>query len=290
MTKERMRRWRWCEREDAALDQLHDARAEKLYLRGLRKYMDYETGVVGIQRGVSHQMFIELLEERRERGSTAGGYRPDRYQIIRLLDKLEKVGLITRIPGEKRNSPMVFRLDLADTALIRPNEERTMSALPAPHLANLDEVGLSVTMNAQRAHYEERTTSGISGFISNSKELDCASAEAPVVHRATFKIPDCPHQQIIDLYHKRLPELRRIKAWGDKRKTTLRSAWRQSRQHQSLAFWEGYFGKVKQSDFLMGRISGSDGRTFDCDLEWLVKYSNLVKVVEGKYDNKGRLV
>lgn len=247
--------------------------------------MDFATGVVGGKRRVSYQMFKELLEERRERGSTVSDYVPDRFQINRLLGKLEKVGLITRLPRVMRTSPMLFRLDLASTDVVRPDEERTMSALAGAHYANPHEDYVSDGVNTRGAHYEERTTSGTSGYISNSNELDSPSGEAPVVNRVTPKKPDCPHKQIINLYHEVLPQLRQMKAWGDKRKGYLRSTWRQSRQHQSLDFWAGYFAKVARSDFLMGRVVGSDGRGFDCDLEWLVKYSNLVKVVEGKYEN-----
>lgn len=54
------------------------------------------------------------------------------------------------------------------------------------------------------------------------------------------------------------------------------------KKRQSLEWWHGYFVKIRGSDFLMGKSNG-----FRADLEWLTIEGNLVKVIEGRYDNKG---
>lgn len=91
-------------------------------------------------------------------------------------------------------------------------------------------------------------------------------------------IASCPHEEIVNLYHSKLPSLRKMKIWNDKRQKALRTRWRENPKHQSLEFWEGYFNYVSQSPFLMGNANN-----FQADLEWLVNASNFVKVVEGKY-------
>jgi len=92
------------------------------------------------------------------------------------------------------------------------------------------------------------------------------------------KIPNCPHQKIIDLYHETLPELRTVRIWNDNRKRLLASRWKESKKRQSLEWWKGFFEYVKDSPFLMGRKTD-----FEADLEWLIRPQNFAKVVEGKY-------
>jgi len=96
--------------------------------------------------------------------------------------------------------------------------------------------------------------------------------------------PPCPQQAIVDLYHATLPTLRRVKDWSEERQGYLRARWRESPDRQNLDWWQGYFEHVGGSDWLMGRRPGGNGRPFDCDLEWLVRPTNFVKVLEGKYD------
>lgn len=96
--------------------------------------------------------------------------------------------------------------------------------------------------------------------------------------------PSCPQKSIVALYHEMLPELRTVREWNDTRSRMLAKRWKESKDRQTLDWWKGYFSYVKQSDFLMGRVTGSNGRAFDCDLEWLISPKNFLKVIEGKYE------
>lgn len=98
--------------------------------------------------------------------------------------------------------------------------------------------------------------------------------------------PDnCPHSEIVAAYHRALPSLTRVREWTPARQDLLRSRWRENPERQSVVWWEEFFAYVGKCDFLMGRVHTRDG-TFECDLEWLVKPKNLLKVLEGKYENK----
>lgn len=88
----------------------------------------------------------------------------------------------------------------------------------------------------------------------------------------------CPHEQIIKAYHDKLPTLRKVKVWNDQRKKFLRSRWRESPKHQTVEFWESLFDHISQSPFLIGNVND-----FQCDLEWIVRPTNFVKIIEGKY-------
>jgi hypothetical protein len=94
--------------------------------------------------------------------------------------------------------------------------------------------------------------------------------------------PPCPHQDIISLYHATLPGLPKIQKWSDRRKRLLQARWREDREHQSLEWWKGYFLRVKECGFLCGE----NDRGFRADLEWLLVEKNMIKTIEGKYNNR----
>lgn len=102
--------------------------------------------------------------------------------------------------------------------------------------------------------------------------------------RQKSSVPACPHQAIVDLFHKALPELPAVAILNDSRKRTLQARWRESDVHRDLEFWAEYFCSVKASAFLMGNVPGRNGgKPFRATFDWLIAPSNFVKVVEGNY-------
>jgi hypothetical protein len=116
---------------------------------------------------------------------------------------------------------------------------------------------------------------------SPSPPQQIGTPDKPEVPDTFDKVPLCPHQEIIGLYHKILPELTAVRIWSDSRQAFLRSRWREDPARQELKWWEDFFQKVKASDFLMGRV-----KEFKVDLEWLVRPTNFIKVIEGKFKNR----
>jgi hypothetical protein len=106
-------------------------------------------------------------------------------------------------------------------------------------------------------------------------------------------LPDCQHQAVIDLYHQQLPTLRRVEVWNAARQGYLRQRWREVAAELGkdkpisasavLDWFNDFFGHIQKSRFLVGKVSGKDGRAFTADLEWILKPSNFAKIVEGKY-------
>lgn len=94
--------------------------------------------------------------------------------------------------------------------------------------------------------------------------------------------PECPHQEIIDLYHQILPELTRVKNWNAARQALLRQRWRESKERQTLDWWSNFFSSVRR----MPHLLGENDRGWTADLEWLIRPTNIVKVEEGKYLKK----
>ena len=106
-------------------------------------------------------------------------------------------------------------------------------------------------------------------------------------------LPKCSHQEVIGLYHKHLPTLRKVEVWNDARKGYLRQRWREVAEELSkektiqvsdiLEWWSDFFTHIGTSKFLTGRVNDKSGRTFTADLEWILKPSNFAKIIEGKY-------
>jgi hypothetical protein len=93
--------------------------------------------------------------------------------------------------------------------------------------------------------------------------------------------PDaCPHKEIVALYHEVLPELRSVRAWNATREKHLRARWREDKRRQSLSWWREYFTRVKASSFLVGKKTD-----WSADFDWLIRPTNMAKVLEGKYDD-----
>jgi uncharacterized protein YdaU (DUF1376 family) len=107
--------------------------------------------------------------------------------------------------------------------------------------------------------------------------------------------PDCPHEQIVALYHEALPDCPRVAEWNDARRAYLRNRWREKSKpngksqgyttvEDGLVYWRRFFTYVAQSSFLTGKEEGREGRPpFVATLEWLVRPKNFVKVIEGTY-------
>lgn len=98
---------------------------------------------------------------------------------------------------------------------------------------------------------------------------------------------NCPHQEVIALYHKHLPMCPAVRIWDQRRRTLLKQRWVEDKERQDLEWWQGYFEHVATSAFLTGGIEGSNGRPpFVATLEWLLRPSNLIKVYENQYHDK----
>lgn len=113
---------------------------------------------------------------------------------------------------------------------------------------------------------------------------------------AQRKVPDCPQERILAMYHRKLPMLTTHNTWSGTRADHLRARWRwlmtengsdgnplATTTEEGLAFFSDFFDLVNDCPFLLGQADTRDGRPFTVDLEWLVKPGNWAKVLDGKY-------
>ncbi len=106
---------------------------------------------------------------------------------------------------------------------------------------------------------------------------------------------DCPHQEILKLYHQHLPNNPKVKVWTEGRRKLLQTRWREcmkpvgnvfgyASREEGLAKWGEFFSIVGDSAFLTGQVPGRNGGPpFLPDLEWLLKPTNFAKVLENRY-------
>lgn len=93
------------------------------------------------------------------------------------------------------------------------------------------------------------------------------------------KSKSIPVQKIIDEYHRILKDLPNVAAITDKRRASIQARWNAGMD--SLDQWQQYFTFASESDFLMGKV----GKPWKADIDFLLRESTVVKMMEGKYHN-----
>jgi len=92
------------------------------------------------------------------------------------------------------------------------------------------------------------------------------------------------YQLVVDEFNSKLSELGEVKVLSDKRKAWIKGAIKQMEKTDNdftkIETWVRYFDYVSGIDFLMGRKTD-----FTATFDFLVNKNNLLKVVEGNYDN-----
>lgn len=94
----------------------------------------------------------------------------------------------------------------------------------------------------------------------------------------------CPQSEIVTLFNEIFPNSPKPRSWDGDRAQNLRARWNEDEKRQNLDWWERFFNWIKKSPFLMGEIEPRQGfKRFTLKLDWLVKKSNFLKVLEGDY-------
>jgi hypothetical protein len=112
------------------------------------------------------------------------------------------------------------------------------------------------------------------------------------------KLPTCPTQTLIDLYHEILPELPRAVLLTVARKKALAKTWawvltstkagnvrRATTADEAVEWFRGYFTRARDNDFLMGRGHKSPGHEgWECSLDFLLTDKGMAHVIEKTRD------
>lgn len=131
-------------------------------------------------------------------------------------------------------------------------------------------------------------------LLKTSQKISTATAvEVDKRSLADLKIPACPQQEIIGLYHEHLPLCPKVREWNNARQGYLKSRWREKAlerhwksKQEGLAMFAKLFDFIGESKFLTGKVQAQrDKPPFVATLEWIVRPNNWAKIIEGKYHN-----
>ena len=189
-----------------------------------------------------------------------------------------------------------------DTVSIGYHNRTDTVSIPYPDPINT--VGIPPAEEEEEREEEDNSTLTSFECLSESAPLPDAPAsepdeknpridlDRPDPHTRPGEIP-CPHKRIIEVYEAILPELPRVRVWRAQQGADLRARWREklregkfSDEESGVDYFRRFFGYVRRSEFLMGRRSGRDGRTFRNCLAWMVKAKNFDGIVDGKYHDQ----
>lgn len=117
--------------------------------------------------------------------------------------------------------------------------------------------------------------------LANPEKSESKANHKPITNNHKLDKDIC--QQVADEYNSALPELGQVIKLSDKRKAQIKAAIKEmagtKHQFEKIDTWIKYFNYVNNSDFLMGRSSD-----WKASFDFLINKSNLLKVVEGKYE------
>lgn len=236
----------------------------------------------------------------------------DGINIGAMLDWLQSHGFILRyeISGRHYISVLGFARHQ------NPHKNEAPSEIPAPpdnivanqrvESARCDDATTSDFLGSPRADSCNLTPDSLNPVVSDEANASSSSlggdggpAEGfAIVDGQAASLPACPYDDIVDAYHKALSELPAVKLRDGKtweaRKRAMRERWRwvlsSSRSDgkrraetvdQALDWMRGFFGRVRDNDFLMGRSQRSgDHANWRCDFDFLLTEKGLRQVIE----------
>lgn len=258
----------------------------KLYAY-IRSKMNIETKISGLDSKFSTQAFRELLSipetQGRHKNRAKESTKIDTTVVNRRLNYLERIGLIKR---RKDLGYFVFEHLMP----LMPQSVQNMTTG-----RRQDDDRMTTSMTTRKKANNSMNKKGNENMNTDMTELSCCD-DAPMTtqpHRykdikikdnntlsdervsSKDKTKEVPYQKIVDLYHETLPELPKVLKITEDRKRHLNARWK---EHPDLDFWRDYFSKVKEKDFLMGKV-----KNWKADFDFLINEKKFIKILEGGY-------
>jgi hypothetical protein len=116
-------------------------------------------------------------------------------------------------------------------------------------------------MDCNREYIEQRkehTSNESSEDESDDSGVDDFEEEKPSAVK-----DETPYAQIVEAYHKHLPQLPRKLKITPQIKSAIKSRWKENKHHRNIAFWTQYFIDVNIFDFYAKPVPGQWKCTFD---------------------------
>lgn len=128
----------------------------------------------------------------------------------------------------------------------------------------------------------ERSTGNLCALNHTDTDTD-KETDTDKIKTSRKTVVSPPYEQIVKIYHEYCPDNPRVEKLTTKRKTHIKSRWKNDLKE--LSQWENYFEDVASTPFLTGKSPpGADrSKPWIATFDWLINESNLVKVAEGNY-------
>ena len=113
------------------------------------------------------------------------------------------------------------------------------------------------------------------------REIEGEDIAVPQAETAPLpsRLPPCPFKKIMDLYHQICVSYPRIEDIDGERKKAVAARWR---KYGDIAVFEQVFRIAQASSFM----KGENGRNWHADFDWMMRPTNISKILEHKYDDK----
>ena len=222
----------------------------------------------------------ELLSGRNSLASETG-LKPDRVQY--LLRKFQKLGMVSWISHGKFSVFSIVKYDDYQSNYVPADYQQITSSNPYTPMPEKESVP---------ADYQQITTDKEVIIISSTNVEESASS----AEKSEPKKPSLSCEQVVDIYHRVLPEAGGIRTLTDKRRNMIRSFWKKASAVTrdldghgfTLQDWESYLNYIANNCrwMLENRPDQRTGRTWRRkSLEYFLNVDVYVKTREGACDD-----
>jgi len=209
----------------------------------------------------------------------------DKSFISRKLNELVNWGIIIR---DKNTSPYTYCFNVyvdrwdkkifRNTTIYRSINNSQDSKLFTEQSTNsLPDSQLEVDRIVNSLPLEMPNNSGIDRPLKKDKESIKRKKK-----KSDLDQDKVPYQKIVDLFHERCPSYPRVIKITENRKTHIQARWNQHRG--KIEVFTQVFKKAETSTFM----KGSNERCWCADFDWIMNENNMIKILEGKYDNNSK--
>ncbi|MCE7430376.1 DNA replication protein [Klebsiella pneumoniae] len=231
------------------------------------------------------------------------GIAPDRVKY--LLNKFAKMGMITTLANKKFTLLTVTKYDDYQQFFVPTECQQSANANPVTALrtgevvptecqqsANANPVTALRTGEVVPTECQQSATNNILNNISSTDVEESASAS----QKSEPKKPSLSCEQVVEVYHRVLPEAQGIRILTDKRRNLIRSFWQKANKitrqldgHSfTLADWESYLSYIASNCrwMLENRPDQRTGKTWRRkSLEYFLNVDVYAKTREGACDD-----
>lgn len=95
--------------------------------------------------------------------------------------------------------------------------------------------------------------------------------------------PKVPYDEIAAAYMEAMPNNPAVRLMGETTKSYIKARWEEDPERQNIEWWKQYFRYCNTCPLLAGKVPRRDSPPWFADLQWLVRPTNMEKVINGNY-------